>query len=253
MPGKRLKASAHRSPGRRSGPQAATELFHALLEYSADAVALLDETGAISYVSQAATRLLGYGVSELTGTNAMGFLHPDDLALAQRLCRQLLDQPGTPLRTELRARHKDGSYHLVEAVAVNRLDDPAVGAVVANWRDITERLRAEELLKQVIDADPSLVFVKDWDGKFTLVNKAVAQAYATSPGAGSRHRHLRPQADGGRAAQFRGELPQSRRRRARRDLRALTQRRGDLAQCGLRGDDGVPARRMGRPAVRGLR
>ena len=85
------------------------------------------------------------------------------------------------MRTELRARHKDGSYHLVEAVAVNRLDDPTVGAVVANWRDITERLRAEELLKQVIDADPSLVFVKDWDGKFTLVNKAVAHAYATSP------------------------------------------------------------------------
>src|SRR5437667_339045 len=181
MPGKRLKASAHRSPGRRSGPQATTELFHALVEYSSDAVALLDETGAITYVSQAATRLLGYGVPELTGTNAMGFLHPDDLALTQRLCRQLLDQPGTPFRTELRARHKDGSYHLVEAVAVNRLDDPAVGAVVANWRDITERLRAEELLKQVIDADPSLVFVKDWDGKFTLVNKAVAQLYATSP------------------------------------------------------------------------
>jgi two-component system, cell cycle sensor histidine kinase and response regulator CckA len=181
MPGKRLKASAHRSPGRRSGPQAATELLHALVEHSSDAVALLDETGAITYVSQAATRLLGYGVPELTGTNALGFLHPDDLALTQRLCRQLLDRPGMPIRTELRARHKDGSYHLVEAVAVNRLDDPAVGAVVANWRDITERLRAEELLKQVIDADPSLVFVKDWDGKFTLVNKAVAQAYATSP------------------------------------------------------------------------
>ena len=181
MPGKRLKASAHRSPGRRSGPQAATELFHALVEHSSDAVALLDETGAISYVSQAATRLLGYGVPELTGTNVLGFLHPDDLALTQRLCRQLLDQPGTPFRTELRARHKDGTYHLVEAVAVNRLDDPAVGAVVANWRDITERLRAEELLKQVIDADPSLVFVKDWDGKFTLVNQAVAQLYATSP------------------------------------------------------------------------
>src|SRR5256885_11447564 len=137
MPGKRLKASAHRSAGRRFGPQAATELFHALVEYSSDAVALLDETGAITYVSQAATRLLGYGVSELTGTNALGFLHPDDLALAQRLCRQLLDQPGTPLRTELRARHKDGSYHLVEAVAVNRLDDPAVGAVVAHRRGIT--------------------------------------------------------------------------------------------------------------------
>src|SRR5438067_1575331 len=148
MPGKRLKASAHRSPGRRSGPQAGPELFHALVEHSSDAVALLDETGAITYVSQAATRLLGYGVPELTGTNALGFLHPDDLALTERLCRQLLDQPGTPIRTELRARHKDGSYHLVEAVAVNRLDDPAVGAVVANWRDITERLGLGQQLRQ---------------------------------------------------------------------------------------------------------
>src|SRR5438034_418674 len=71
MPGKRLKASAHRSPGRRSGPQAAPELFHALVEHSSDAVALLDETGAITYVSQAATRLLGYRVPELTRTNAL--------------------------------------------------------------------------------------------------------------------------------------------------------------------------------------
>src|SRR5437879_2913283 len=140
MPGKRLKASAHRSPGRRSGALAAPELFHALVEHSSDAVALLDETGAITYVSQAATRLLGYGVPELTGTNALGFLHPDDLALTERLCRQLLDQPGTPIRTELRARHKDGSYHLVEAVAVNRLDDPAVGAVEIGRASCRERV-----------------------------------------------------------------------------------------------------------------
>src|SRR2546425_1234528 len=174
MPGKRLKASAHRSPGRRSGPQAATELLHALVEHSSDAVALLDETGAITYVSQAATRLLGYGVPELTGTNAMGFLHPDDLALTERLCRQLLDQPGTPIRTELRARHKDGSYHLVEAVAVNRLDDPAVGAVVANWRDITERLRAEQALRNSEQSYRSLV-----DGVRDVI-------FALSPGGGAR-------------------------------------------------------------------
>src|SRR5207247_8838668 len=120
-------------------------------------------------------------VPELHGRTACGFPPPDDLSRVQQLCQRLLDEPGLSITTELRARHKDGSYRLVEAVAVNRLDEPAVGAVVANWRDITERLRAEELLKQVIDADPSLVFVKDWDGKFTLVNQAVAQLYATSP------------------------------------------------------------------------
>src|SRR5438094_7153667 len=188
MPGKRLKASAHRSPGRRSGPQAGPELFHALVEHSSDAVALLDETGAITYVSQAATRLLGYGVPELTGTNALGFLHPDDLALTERLCRQLLDQPGTPIRTELRARHKDGSYHLVEAVAVNRLDDPAVGAVVANWRDITERLRAEQALRNseqsyrsLVDGVRDVIFALSPGGEVTSLNPAFKEMTGFPP------------------------------------------------------------------------
>src|SRR5881398_3958214 len=188
MPGKRLKASAHRSLGRRAGPQATTELFHALVEHSSDAVALLDETGAITYVSQAATRLLGYGVPELTGTNALGFLHPDDLALTERLCRQLLDQPGTPIRTELRARHKDGSYHLVEAVAVNRLDDPAVGAVVANWRDITERLRAEQALRNseqsyrsLVDGVRDVIFALSPGGEVTSLNPAFEEMTGFPP------------------------------------------------------------------------
>ncbi|HYK82143.1 MAG TPA: ATP-binding protein [Gemmatimonadales bacterium] len=49
---------------------------------------------------------------------------------------------------------------------------------------VVERKRAEEtlreqrrFLRQVIDANPSLIFVKDWDGKFTLVNQALADLY----------------------------------------------------------------------------
>jgi PAS domain S-box-containing protein len=48
-------------------------------------------------------------------------------------------------------------------------------------RDITERKKAEaqirrseEYLRQVIDANPNIVFVRDSEGKFTLVNKTVA-------------------------------------------------------------------------------
>jgi two-component system cell cycle sensor histidine kinase/response regulator CckA len=47
-------------------------------------------------------------------------------------------------------------------------------------REVGEREAAERLLRQVIDADPSLVFVKDRDGRFVLVNKAVADIYGTT-------------------------------------------------------------------------
>jgi PAS domain S-box-containing protein len=37
-----------------------------------------------------------------------------------------------------------------------------------------------EFLRRVIDTDPNLVFVKNWDGIFTLANQAVADIYGTS-------------------------------------------------------------------------
>lgn len=39
----------------------------------------------------------------------------------------------------------------------------------------------EQFLRQVIDANPSLVFVKDWEGRFVLGNKALADAYGSTP------------------------------------------------------------------------
>ena len=45
----------------------------------------------------------------------------------------------------------------------------------------TSDLREQrEFLRQVIDTDPNLVFVKNWDGIFTLANQAVADIYGTT-------------------------------------------------------------------------
>jgi PAS domain S-box-containing protein len=46
-----------------------------------------------------------------------------------------------------------------------------------------EQRRQQEFLRQVIDLNPNLIFVKDWDGRFTLVNRALAELYGTSPDA----------------------------------------------------------------------
>jgi PAS domain S-box-containing protein len=39
----------------------------------------------------------------------------------------------------------------------------------------------ENFLRQVIDADPHLVYAKDWEGRFTLANRAAAAIYGTTP------------------------------------------------------------------------
>jgi len=46
---------------------------------------------------------------------------------------------------EIRVRAADGAWRWLEATCTNMLDDPAVEAVVANFRDVTERKRSEAL------------------------------------------------------------------------------------------------------------
>ena len=73
----------------------------------------------------------------------MQFVHPDDAARVSEDFAQLLKNPGGTYQAEVRARHKDGSWRTIEIMARNLLDDPIVGGIITNVRDITERKTAE--------------------------------------------------------------------------------------------------------------
>jgi light-regulated signal transduction histidine kinase (bacteriophytochrome) len=58
-------------------------------------------------------------------------------------------KPGEPVERLWRRKHKDGHWIWLEGVATNLLDDPVVGAIVTNYRDITERRKAEEEIRRL--------------------------------------------------------------------------------------------------------
>src|SRR6266581_6827876 len=57
---------------------------------------------------------------------------------------------------------------------------PALLEALERARQREKLRRHERLLRQIIDANPSLIFVKDWDGRFVLVNQATAEIYGTT-------------------------------------------------------------------------
>src|SRR3954462_8153396 len=145
---------------RPTGPSGA--LFQALVEHSSDAIALIDEQGVIRFVSRSVQRVLGYLPEERLDHTMFELVHDADKPQVIQAFARVAASPGTAVRWECRLRQKDGTWRDIEAVAVNRLGEPAVGGIVVNYRDVTERKRAEDRVRQSEARHRSLINGADY-------------------------------------------------------------------------------------------
>jgi PAS domain S-box-containing protein len=158
--------------------------FRALVEHSIDVITLLDVDGTVLYSSASTHLVLGYAPTENVGRNAFELIHPDDRPQALELFGELRQRHGDHVRAELRALHKDGTWRHLEAVGVNRLDDPAIGAIVVTYRDTTERKRTEadlrntlSLLTATFESTADGILVVDLDGRIVSFNRMFADLW----------------------------------------------------------------------------
>jgi two-component system cell cycle sensor histidine kinase/response regulator CckA len=128
--------------------RASEERFRALVENSSDALLLLDAQGRVTYLTPSSQRHVGWEPPQMLGRSIFDFIHPDDCETISAQMAEALRKPGTPVVHEVRFQHADSAYRIMEGVAVNRLDDPSVGAIIVNARDITERRKLEQQLRQ---------------------------------------------------------------------------------------------------------
>jgi len=117
--------------------------FRALIEYSSDCVTLTDVRGSVIYSSNASIALTGYTPDELIHRSIFDLVHPDDLAASKAVFTGCLRSAGQAYTLELRLQHKDESYRWLQCVLQNRMHDPAVKALVLNYRDISDRKHLE--------------------------------------------------------------------------------------------------------------
>jgi PAS domain S-box-containing protein len=122
------------------------ELFTALIENAMDAMVIINSDGTIRHKSSSIERVFGYKMEDDIGRSSFDFVHPDDLSNGSKAFAELLKKPGSTMHYEIRAKHADDSWHTIEVVGKNLLDNPAIAGIVANFRDITEQKRMQEAL-----------------------------------------------------------------------------------------------------------
>jgi PAS domain S-box-containing protein len=161
------------------------ELFRAFVEHSSDIIVLLNLEGTIIYINPAVEQVLGFKPEERIGAKGFELVHPDDIKFLTDSFNTLARDTNSPvIHGEMRLRHKDGSWRTLQAVGSNLVHNNVIEAVIINYRDITERKKTEEALREsearhrkreeryrnILDNMEEAYYEVDLKGNFTFFN-----------------------------------------------------------------------------------
>jgi len=123
--------------------------FQTLVEKTSEGLILLNNTLEIIYINPAVEAMSGFRFEEMKDFSNKDFIYPDELGMVAELLKKSYENAGVSIRAQMRARHKDGHYLWIEGIITNLLEDDEVEAFVLNFRDITDRKKAEEIIHEL--------------------------------------------------------------------------------------------------------
>jgi len=119
------------------------EKFRSIMENSADAIFITNQTGNYQYSNKAATDMLGYSSGEIKLKTFADISPPDKIAEYFEIFKQVLIG-GNKILTEIELLKKDGKYISTDLNVVLLPD----GTVYGSCRDISDRKNAELALRE---------------------------------------------------------------------------------------------------------
>jgi len=184
--GKKLNTAHHGSPDINLS-KVSERCYQDLFNNASDAIFIRDLKGNITEVNEAAVTLTGYTHNELIGMNVSEFLTAESFKATMKKQKALLEDETATQRYELEIVRKDGVRLSAESRTSLLTHNGQPLGIQCIVRDITERKRAEEALKEseekfrtFMETASDLMHIADKDGNITYVNESMARTLGYS-------------------------------------------------------------------------
>ena len=165
--------------------------MHSLLENASEVISIYDQNGIVQYVSPSVKNILGYEMDEMLGTNRF----ERGESILQEAFQELIENPKITKTFEYRYEKKNHGVVWLETTGRNLLENPAIGGIIFNTRDITVRKVAEEAqrmsgeMQALSENSPDMIIRLSPDGKFFYANPVVEKVMGV-PRAGLRQKKI---------------------------------------------------------------
>ncbi|MES2567099.1 MAG: PAS domain S-box protein [Bacteroidota bacterium] len=157
------------------------KFFKGVIENSTDMISIFAPDGKMIYASPAISKTFGYTNEECLSLNIADIIHIDDALTMHEFMAKIMQHPEIPLNAPLiRNRKKDGSYIWLEGTLTNFLEMDGINAIVANFRDVTERRKADQdnrFKVNLLNTIGQAAISTDLDGVVNYWNKAAENIY----------------------------------------------------------------------------
>jgi len=162
--------------------------FRQLVENSNDGITLFNHNLDVIFRSLSAQHIDGWTDKDIACHELNDLIHPDDIDKVAELFKEVKEKPETPVKIVFRTRHQQGHYISLECVFNNWLNNVNINAIVCNFRDISERISAEEEIRkksaQIEDILESITdgfIALDNNLCYTYANKSVGDMLGIPP------------------------------------------------------------------------
>jgi len=155
--------------------------FRAILNNNRCGILLLSPSGTVVEVVHP---IFGYSQVQLLGHNPSEILLPDSAQPFLADLAYVVQTPGTEHQGEYCIRNAAGESRWVEAILSDRLHDPAILAIVCNYRDITDRKLEDanqSLAQSILQSTDWAILSEDPDGKVLSWNAGARELFGYAP------------------------------------------------------------------------